>query len=169
MGEEVSTAGRVITAVAFWVLTLVSIALLGALAWAPRYLRLRRMERRTTSLAGANDRLEAHDEETRGEADGLKGDAFAIESVLRREMRVVPEGEEVIRFEVVSTDDPPAAGPRAPRPDRLELVMRPFALDRSFRGTILILSFVMLVCAFGVAGGGSYLRTRADRLVHRDT
>jgi len=166
MGEEVGAAGRIVVTVAFWVLTLVSIALLGALAWAPRYVSLRRMELRSAALVDANDRLEGRVGELRVEADALKGDAFAVESVLRREMRVAPEGEEVMRVEVMSTDNAVGGVRPAPGVDRLEVLMRPFALDRGFRGTMFIMAFVMLVCAFGVAGGGSYLRARADRLVH---
>ena len=122
------------------------------------------MSRREASARADAAQLSARLGSLREEAHALRTEPLTVESAMRRELRLKPQGVEVVR--VGSGHEswrPGETPPQAPVSGQLERFLRPFALDRFFRVAVFVLCCAMLLCAFAVSGLARSLRSCASR------
>ena len=160
MAEEVAWQ-RLLRATLFWTLAAGAVLLMGALAWVPRYVEMCDLKRRHQVAARDTTRLTERLDALRVEATALRTEPFTIESVMRTELRIRADGEEVVRMGVShNTLRIDATADTQPGPEPLERFLSPFAQDPFFRGAVFVLCCAMLVCAFATAGLGGMLKAR---------
>ena len=163
MAEEIGRH-RLLRAALFWMLAAGAVLLMGALAWVPRYVEMCDMLRLRQDAVRIRTRRAERLDALRAEAVALRTEPFTVESVMRTELRIRADGEEVVRIaaahETLRTDATDAA---QPGPEPLERFLSPFAQDPFFRGAVFVLCCAMLVCAFATAGVGGMLKPRVAR------